>query len=149
MQYQSPAAESPDAIAIRSLIDRMCDAWAAGDAAGYAGCFSEDSDYITYNGVHLRGQKENAELHGALFRGVLKGTRLSLRIDSIAFLSPGVALIHTSGAGPRRARDSSPRRKSLQTLVASMQDQGWRIRAFQNARIRPFSIWMTRLAARR
>jgi uncharacterized protein (TIGR02246 family) len=154
MKYKSPhatadppsTAESPDVIAVRSLIDRMCDAWAAGDAIAYADCFTQDSDYVTYNGVHLHGREENAALHAALFRGVLKGTKLSARIESVAFLSPNVTLIHTSGAGAKRRQESSRHRKSIQTLVAVKQDQQWRIRAFQNVRIRPFSIWVTRMA---
>ena len=156
MKYKSPQVtadppsidESPDLIALRSLIDRMRDTWAAGDANGYAGCFSQDSDYVTYNGVHLHGREENAELHAALFRSVLKGTRLWVRIESLAFLSPNVALIHTAGAGAKRGKESSPRRKSIQTLVAVKQDQQWRIRSFQNVRIRPFSLWLTRMATR-
>jgi uncharacterized protein (TIGR02246 family) len=139
--------ESPDVIAIRLLMDRMRDTWAAGDAIGYADCFSQDSDYVTYNGMHLHGRDENAELHGAAFRSVLKGTRLSARIESLAFLAPGVALIHTEGAGAKRGRESSSRRKSIQTLVAAKQDQQWRIRSFQNTRIRAFSVWLlTRMA---
>jgi len=157
MKYKPPhvtadpplSAESPDVIAIRSLIDGMCDTWAAGNATGYAECFSEDSDYVTYNGMHLHGREENAKLHGAAFRGVLKGTSLAVRIESLAFLSPDVALIHTTGAGARRGQESSPRRKSIQTLVAVKQHQQWKIRAFQNVRIRPFSVWLlTRMAQR-
>jgi uncharacterized protein (TIGR02246 family) len=144
-----PTAESPDEIAIRLLMDRMRDTWAAGDAIGYADCFSQDSDYVTYNGMHLHGRQENAELHGAAFRSVLKGTRLSARIESLAFLAPGVALIHTAGAGAKRARARSPRRKSIQTMVAVKQGQQWRIRAFQNVRIRALSVWLlTRMASR-
>lgn len=156
MKYKSPhvtadppsTAETPDVIAVRSVIDRMRDTWAAGDATGYADCFSQDSDYVTYNGMHLHGREANAQLHGALFRGVLKGTRISARIEGLAFLSPNVALIHTAGAGAQRGRESSPRRKSIQTLVAVKQDQQWRIRSFHNVRIRPFSVWLTRMATR-
>jgi uncharacterized protein (TIGR02246 family) len=156
MKYELPqltadppsTAQTPDMIAVRSLIDRMCDTWAAGDAIGYADCFSHDSDYVTYNGVHLHGREQNAELHAALFRGVLKGTRLSVRIESVAFLAPNVALIHSTGAGARRGKERSPGRKSIQTLVAVKRDQQWSIRSFQNVRVRPFSIWLTRMATR-
>ena len=62
----------------------LYDAWARGDGDGYAACFAEKSDYITFNGMHLHGRAENAELHGA-----------------IELLSSGVALVHTVGAGAR------------------------------------------------
>src|SRR3984885_9347059 len=135
--------DSGDADAIRSLLDRMLDAWSRGDAAAYADCFSLDSDYLTYNGMHLRGRNENAELHEALFGGPLKGTRLSAAIESLVFLSLDVALVHTVGSGARR-RASSRRNQSIQTLIVVKQDGQWRIRSFENTRIRPFSIWLTR-----
>jgi uncharacterized protein (TIGR02246 family) len=46
------------------LLARLYDAWARGDGEAYAGCFAERSDYITFNGLHLRGRAENAKLHG-------------------------------------------------------------------------------------
>ncbi|MGD0134214.1 MAG: SgcJ/EcaC family oxidoreductase, partial [Bryobacteraceae bacterium] len=61
--------------AIRALLVKMYEAWAMGNGSAYAACFTEDSDYVTFNGIRLRGRRENAELHDALFRGVLKGTR--------------------------------------------------------------------------
>ncbi len=140
-----PADES----AIRALLNRMFEAWSRGDAVAYADCFSDDSDYVTYNGMHLHGRRENAELHGALFRGVLKGTRLSARMESLAFLSPGVALIQTAGSGANRGQTDSASGKSIQTLVVVKRDGQWRIRSFQNTRIRPFSIWVTRQIAKR
>lgn len=121
--------------AIRLLLARLYDAWARGDGDSYAACFTEDSDYITFNGVHLRGRDQNAELHGALFRTVLKGTKLSAEIESIELLSSGVALVHTVGTG---------RKKSYQTYVLVKPGAKWRIRSFQNTRVQPFSIWLTR-----
>jgi uncharacterized protein (TIGR02246 family) len=124
-----------DETAIRSLLTRLYDAWAHGDAETYAACFTEQSDYITYNGIHLRGRSENADLHGALFRGVLKGTRLSAEIESLDLLSNDVALVHTIDSG---------RKASYQTYVVVRSGAGWLIRSFQNTRVQPLSVWMTR-----
>jgi uncharacterized protein (TIGR02246 family) len=129
-----------DETAIRSLLTRLYDAWAHGDGDTYAQCFAEQSDYITFNGMHLRGRTENATLHGALFRGVLKGTKLSAEIQSIDLLSSGIALVHTAGSG---------RRKSYQTYVLTKSGDDWLIRSFQNTRVQPLSIWITRWAQRR
>jgi len=145
---QPMAADPADESALRTLVNRMCEAWSRGDAVAYADCFSTDSDYVTYNGMHLRGRRENADLHGALFRGVLKGTRLLARIESLTFLSQDIALIHTVGAGAKRGRMDSGLRKSIQTLVVVKTEGHWRIRSFQNTRIRPFSVWLTRQMAK-
>ena len=129
-----------DGSAIRKLLARLYDAWARGDGVGYAACFAQKSDYITFNGIHLRTRAENTELHGALFRGVLKGSKLSAEIESLEFLSSSVALVHTAGIG---------RKKSYQTYVLVKSDGEWLIRSFQNTRVQPFSIWMTRWMQKR
>jgi uncharacterized protein (TIGR02246 family) len=129
-----------DEAAIRALLTRLCNAWARGDGAAYAQCFAEQSDYITFNGMHLRGRTENATLHSALFRGVLKGTKLTAEIESIAVLSKGVALVHTAGSG---------RKRSFQSYVLVKVGADWLIRSFQNTRVQPLSVWITRWAQRR
>jgi uncharacterized protein (TIGR02246 family) len=129
-----------DEIAIRSLLARLYDAWERGDGEAYGRCFAERSDYITFNGMHLRGRTENIALHGALFRGVLKGTKLSAGIKSIELLSSGTALVHTEDGG---------RKKSYQTYVLVKSGGEWLIRSFQNTRVQPLSIWITRWAQKR
>ena len=129
-----------DENSIRLLLARLYDAWARGDGDAYAACFTPKSDYITFNGIHLRGQAENAELHGALFRRILKGTKLSAEIESAELLSSGVALVHTVGSG---------RKKSYQTYVLVKSDSEWLIRSFQNTRVQPFSVWITRWMQKR
>lgn len=124
-----------DKNSIRLLLARLYDAWARGDGEGYAACFAQESDYITFNGIHLRGRAENAELHGSLFRSVLKGTKLLAEIENIELLSSRVALVHTVGSG---------RKKSYQTYVLVKSDTGWLIRSFQNTRFQPVSVWVTR-----
>jgi uncharacterized protein (TIGR02246 family) len=125
---------------IRSLLARLYDAWARGDGDAYAACFDERSDYITFNGVHLRTRAENAELHSALFRGILNGTKLSAEIESIELLSSSIALVHTMGTG---------RKKSYQTYVLVKSANEWLIRSFQNTRVQRFSIWITRWMQKR
>jgi uncharacterized protein (TIGR02246 family) len=129
-----------DEAAIRSILARLCDAWSRGDGGAYAACFAENSDYITFNGMHLRGRAENAKLHSALFQGALKGTKLSVEIESLELLASGVALVHTAG---------SARKKSYQTYVLVKSGAEWLIRSFQNTRVQPFGAWITRWMQRR
>jgi uncharacterized protein (TIGR02246 family) len=129
-----------DEDAIRSILARLHDAWARGDGEAYAACFAENSDYITFNGMHLHGRAENAKLHSALFRGVLKGTRLSAEIESLELVASGVALVHTAGSG---------RKRSYQTYVLVKSGADWLIRSFQNTRVQPLSAWITRWMQRR
>jgi uncharacterized protein (TIGR02246 family) len=129
-----------DETAIRALLARLYKAWADGDGEAYGQCFTEGSDYITFNGMHLRGRTENSALHSALFRGVLKGTKLSAGIKSIELLSSSIALVHTEGSG---------RKKSYQTYVLVKSGGEWLIRSFQNTRVQPLSILITRWVQKR
>jgi uncharacterized protein (TIGR02246 family) len=129
-----------DENAIRSVLARLGDAWACSDGEAYAACFAENSDYITFNGMHPRGRAENAELHSVLFRGVLKDSKLLAEIESLELLASGVALVHTTGSG---------RKTSYQTYVLVKSGADWLIRSFQNTRVQPISAWITRWMQRR
>ena len=115
---------------------RVLEAWASGEGEAYARCFTEDCDYITYNGIHLRGRRENASLHTALFRGPLRGSKLYADIERVERLAPGIALMHTIGGG---------RNKSYQTYVLTKVGSEWLIRSFQNTKVQPLSVWVTRM----
>lgn len=89
--------------------------------------------------MHLRGRSENAAMHSALFRGVLKGTKLSARIESIELLSSSIVLVHTAGSG---------RKRFYQIFVLVRLGADWLIRSLQNTRVQPLSVWITRSAQR-
>ena len=127
--------------ALHELFDRMCAAWTAGDAVAYGACFTEDSDYVSYDGTHARGRQAMVENHDRLFRGVLSGSALVGRVESIRRLRPDVALLHATGSVlmPWRSRPPA-RRRSRQTLVAVCEDGVWRIAALHNGRVRPVTI---------
>jgi uncharacterized protein (TIGR02246 family) len=126
--------------AVRALLQQLNETW--GNADAYAALFTEDGDYVAFDGSHARGRTEIARAHRPLFEGILKGSRL-VDVDvplEVRFLSPNVALIHSGGA-VLRARQKKPSRRaiSVQTLVAVRQDDRWLFAAFQNTRYRPFA----------
>ena len=126
---------------LNELFDRMCAAWTAGDAAAYGACFTEDSDYVSYDGTHARGRQAMVANHDRLFRGVLTGSALVGRVESTRYLRPDVAVLHATGSVLMPWRASLPeRRLSRQTLVAVREDGVWQIAALHNGRIRPVTI---------
>ena len=132
------SAAPADEAAVRALVQRMNDAW--GDADAYAAVFTEDADYVIFDGTHLPGRSAIAEAHRPLFERFMKGTRLVAEPPAVRFLAPDVALVHGKGAILRaRQRRPSRRRISVQTLVAVKGEDGWRLTAFQNTRYRPFA----------
>ena len=127
--------------ALHDLFDRMCAAWTAGDAAAYGDCFTEDSDYVSYDGTHARGRQAMVDNHHRLFTGVLSGSALVGRVESVRHLRPGVAVLHATGSVLMPWRSSLPgRRLSRQTLVAVEEGGAWRIAALHNGRVRPVTI---------
>src|SRR5690606_40238782 len=85
-------------LAVRALLARQNEAWAAGDADAYAALFTPDADYVTWIGTHLRGRGAIAESHRPLFEKHMKGTRIDSEITGIRFLTPDVAIAHSLGA---------------------------------------------------
>lgn len=127
-----------DETPIRALVQRMGEAWNAGDATAYADLFTEDADYITFFGGHLEGRTAIEESHRSLFEGPLKGSRLGTGGGStkVRLLGTDAAVVISSG-GTTLAGETGPdpERDSIVTLTALRDDDGeWRFASFQNTR---------------
>ena len=139
-----------DERAIRDLFERLLEDWARGDGEAYGSRFTEDADYVAFDGTRTKGREEVSSSHQQLFDKFMKGTRLTGRIEGVKFPVPGVALVHATGGTLMRGKtEPSPERDSIQTLVAVKREGGeWRFAAFHNTRVRPigrgargFLIW--------
>ena len=137
---QADYDRSQDEVAIGTVFQQLGKAWNRGDGEAYGAQFEEEADYVVFNGAHLKGRREIAAVHQQLFDTVLKGTRLpeGAAIPAIRFLSPEVALVHSTGGVRFPGQDTvSPTQDSIQTFVLVKREEGWRISAFQNTRIQP------------
>ncbi|GAB1813137.1 SgcJ/EcaC family oxidoreductase [Mycobacterium sp. MUNTM1] len=121
-----------DEEAIRALIERQVDAWAAGDPAAYASVFTGDATYITFLGTRHAGRDAIAAAYVPLFRRVLRGTRLLIDIADIRFLTPDVALVHANASVVKGARRRNRRNTRVNTSVAVRMDGRWQFAASQN-----------------
>jgi uncharacterized protein (TIGR02246 family) len=131
-------ARNPDEVAIRELFGLLLDDWGRGDGEAYGSRFTEDAEYVAFDGTRTRGRWEIAASHQQLFDKFLKGTRLTGRVLSMKFVRPDVALIHATGGTVMRGKTKpSPERDSIQTLVAVREGAEWRFAAFHNSRVRP------------
>lgn len=126
-----------------ALMQRINEAWGEGDADAYAALFTEDADYVIFDGSLAKGRAAIADVHRPLFEGFMKGSRLSAQVTALRFLAPGVTLVHSKGAVLRKnQRRPSRRALSVQTTVVVKQGDRWLVTAFQNTRYRP---WTERL----
>jgi len=83
---------------IEALFDGLKQAWTDNDAAAYGACFTADSDYVSYDGTRAIGRAAMQDAHEQLFRGVLAGSALVGELESIRYVSPGVAIVHGTGS---------------------------------------------------
>lgn len=143
----SPAFDEPaERRAILGLGQALQDAWNRGDAAGYASLFTDDADFVAWNGTYGRGRQAIEDGHRQLFGGPLAGSRMVLVGDgpeaappeSLRFVRPDVAIMVLPGAVTRAGESAAgPDHESVQTFMLTRGGSGWRIAAFQNTRQQP------------
>ncbi|UBU09422.1 SgcJ/EcaC family oxidoreductase [Nonomuraea gerenzanensis] len=117
---------------ITELLTRLAQAWNNGDATAYAAVFTEDADYITFEGTHTRGRAAIESTHRWLFQGPLKGSTMAAPGDvTVKPLADGAALVIAAGGTAVEGR----RRDSVVSLTAVRTPEGWRFASFQNTRV--------------
>jgi uncharacterized protein (TIGR02246 family) len=128
--------KSLDELAIEALFQQLLDRWSSGDGQGYGALFTEDADYIGFEGIRSQGRAAIIQWHQYLFDKWLKGSRLQGEINSIRLLSPTVGLMHaTGGIVLHGQKHYSARRRSIQTYVLVKEAGKWQFTAFHNSRI--------------
>lgn len=126
---------------VQALFAKLLGSWTANDAAAYGECFTEDCDYVSFDGTRTVGRMAMVEAHDKLFRGVLRGSALVGGLESVELVSDEVAVAHGTGSVLMPWRRRLPRRRlSRQTLVAVRTDTGWLFRALHNGRVRPVTV---------
>lgn len=137
MHWEVPAAVPSDADVVRALYRQLMDGWNSASGDAFAAPFAEECDFIAFDGTRIRGREAIARFHDPLFKTHLQGTRLIGEVTDVRSLSSTVALIHATGGTIPRGRTRPAReRQSIQTLVAVRLDEGWRLVAFHNTRVR-------------
>ncbi|GAA3047066.1 SgcJ/EcaC family oxidoreductase [Streptomyces roseofulvus] len=126
---------------IRDLFAEYCRTWTEGDAVGFGRLFTEDADYVSYDGSWAAGVTRLQDNHDKLFRGVIAGSAMVGEIESLRLLTDSVAVLVGNGSVLMPWRRSLPKRRlSRQIIVCVRTPEGWRIAAIQNGRQRPVTI---------
>jgi uncharacterized protein (TIGR02246 family) len=130
-----PPSKPSDEAAIRDFVRRMVDAWNRGSAAAFAAPFSDDADFVAFDGTHVKGRREIAAFHERLFTSVAKGSRRWGEVKFVRFLTAQLAVMHAVGGSVLPGRTGrSPSRASMQLFIASKRDGAWYVDALLSAR---------------
>jgi uncharacterized protein (TIGR02246 family) len=135
MDSQTTTLTADDEDAIRAIHQCMIDAWNTGDAAAFAAPFTDEADFVAFEGTHLKGRREIASFHQRIFDTVVKGTRLQGEVKFVRLLSAAVAVMHSAvGVTLQGQTEASPSRDSMQLTVVAKRDGEWPSQRLMNAR---------------
>lgn len=112
-------------------LERMRNAWDAGDAAAFADQFTHDATYVIFAGIVSRGRDEIRADHIPVFEKWQHGTRMSMSVLDVRVYPGDVAIVLTDGGIGKGARI---RHDKVQTYTFVREDDRWRCAAFQNTR---------------
>jgi uncharacterized protein (TIGR02246 family) len=135
MNSQPTTQPAADEDAVRAINQRMIDAWNTGDAAAFAAPFTDEANFVAFEGTHLKGRREIASFHQQIFDTVVKGTRLQGEVKFVRFLSAALAVMHSVVRVTLQGQtEASPSRDSMQLTVVAKRDGEWRGEGLMNAR---------------
>jgi uncharacterized protein (TIGR02246 family) len=113
----------------------MIDGWNASSGDAFAAPYTDDSDFIGFDGTYMKGRREIASFHQMLFDKFLRGSHLIGKIRSIRFVTIDIAIMIAVGGTVMAGKsDIEPERNSIHTIVAVKRDSNWYFTAFQNSR---------------
>ena len=131
-----PDADEND---IRQLLNEMTEAWARGDAEAYGARFQADGTFTNVFGTFHVGREEFNVRHDEVFRGIFKGTRVTMDIRKLRFLRADVAALDLDvglfGAQIRPPAVSAGADGALRAcllMVLVKEGSGWEISTYHN-----------------
>jgi uncharacterized protein (TIGR02246 family) len=117
--------------AVRDLYLQLLEAWNNRDAALYSSLFAADGTAIGFDGSQMTGAQIRMQLT-PIFTDHPTATYVA-KIRELRELAPGAAVLRAiAGMVPPGRRELNPSLNAVQTMVAQMQDEQWRIVLFQN-----------------
>jgi len=85
---QTPHPSAADEDAIRAIHQQMIDAWNRGSGEAFAAPFTDDANFVAFEGTHLKGRQEVATFHQRIFDTLVKGSRLEGEVKFVRFPQP-------------------------------------------------------------
>jgi uncharacterized protein (TIGR02246 family) len=130
--------QTPEEIA-RHILQRLSDAWNAGDGDAFGEPFATDADFVAIRGDHHHGREAIGRGHQTLFDTIYPGSTVAYVLRRARVLTDDVILVQARGAlkaptGPVAGEHTST---ITLVLVRSDPDADWQIAAFHNTVLAP------------
>jgi uncharacterized protein (TIGR02246 family) len=123
---------APDEADVRSIYQRLIDAWNRRDAAAYAALFDDVANVVGFDGSQMNGRSEIESTLAGIFAHHQTAPYLSI-VREVRMLTAEVAILRAvAGMVPPGQTDINPAVNAIQSLVAVKRDGQWRIALFQN-----------------
>jgi uncharacterized protein (TIGR02246 family) len=117
---------------VRSLYERLLDAWNTRDAAAYAALFDDGANVVGFDGSQMTGRSEIETTLAQIFAHHETAPYVS-KVREVRLLTPDVAILRAVvGMVPPGQTDINPAVNAIQSLTAVKRDGRWRIALFQN-----------------
>ena len=121
-----------DEAEVRSLYERLLDAWNKRDAAAYAALFEDGANVVGFDGSQMTGRSEIETTLAQIFAHHQTASYVS-KVREVRLLTPDVAILRAVvGMVPPGQTDINPAVNAIQSLTAVKRDGRWQIALFQN-----------------
>lgn len=137
------ANEAKEREAIEAVIAGQSAAWAAGDADAFVRAAADDVSFTNVMGMYTVGIEPFRSQHARIFATIYKGSRMTQKVERMAFLRDDVAVVDTlatlevvahlpPGFAPG---EGAPTSRLQQVFVKK--GEVWRVAAFHNVFVNP------------
>ncbi len=115
-----------------ALYRDLLDAWNKRNAHDYAVLFTDDANVIGFDGSQMDGRVQIETELSRIFKDHVTSAYVG-KVREVRLLAPNVALLRAVvGMVPPGKSEINPATNAIQSLVATKQDDNWRIVLFQN-----------------
>ena len=115
-----------------ALYRDLLDAWNKRNAHDYAVLFTDDANVIGFDGSQMDGRVQIETELSRIFKDHVTSAYVG-KVREVRLLAPNVALLRAVvGMVPPGKSEINPATNAIQSLVATKQNDNWRIVLFQN-----------------
>jgi len=122
---------------VARVLQRVAVAWRAGDRTSWVDEFSEDAYFTVRFEMSDRGKEEIAWSHLLIFDNFHADTAFDIDVRQVRFVRPGVVVAQLGGFSSNADTSSSALVYGTPTVVLELENDKWKVVAFQNT---PFVV---------